>query len=133
MSLYITFHEFQIKMSDSNDSDGDFVLSKKSKKKSSMIYSDPEVWGSDQEDSPVKNKRKGKSKKFIKSDSEKSDSDFESETEESESDEDFSSPKKNRKSSKKRRSDSGFKDKSVDFAIKKGVIDRNGKLRSRVV
>ena len=98
-------------MSDSHDSDGDFVLGKKSKKKSGMIYSDPEVWESDQEsdDTPLKNKSR-KSKKVIESESE-SDSNTESDAmsdDATESDEDFSSPKKSRKSSRKIKSDSGF-------------------------
>ena len=65
-------------MSDSHDSDGDFVPGKRSKKKSPMIYSDPEVWESDQEndDTPLKNKSR-KSKKSIESESE-SDSNTES-------------------------------------------------------
>ena len=97
-------------MSDSHDSDGDFVLGKKSKKKSRMIYSDPEVWESDQEsETPLKNKSR-KSKKVIESESE-SDSNTESDAmsdDATESDEDFSSPKKSRKSSRKMKSDSGF-------------------------
>ena len=81
-------------MSDSHDSDGDFVLGKKSKKKSGMIYSDPEVWESDQEsdDTPLKNKSR-KSKKVIESESE-SDSNTESDAmsdDDTESDENSSS------------------------------------------
>ena len=92
-------------MSDSHDSDGDFVLGKKSKKKSPMIYSDPEVWESDQEndDTPLKNKSR-KSKKVIESESE-SDSNTESDAmsdDDTESDEKLHfGTKKSRKSSAK--------------------------------
>ena len=91
-------------MSDSHDSDGDFVPSKKSKKKSPMIYSDPEVWESDQEndDTPLKNKSR-KSKKVIESESE-SDSNTESDAmsdDDTESDEKLHfGTKKSRKSAK---------------------------------
>ena len=99
-------------MSDSHDSDGDFVLGKKSKKKSPMIYSDPEVWKSDQEsdETPLKNKSR-KSKKVIESESE-SDSNTESDAmsdDDTESDEKLHfGTKKSRKSSRKIKSDSGF-------------------------
>merc|ERR1712223_1248810 len=92
-------HESQIKMSDSSDFDGSFVPNKASRRKSSNIYSDEDVWESDEEDFELdisgKSKNK-KSKKFIVSDSEG----------DADSDEDFSSPKKSRKSKKKIETDS---------------------------
>ena len=100
-------------MSDSHDSDGDFVLGKKSKKKSGMIYSDPEVWESDQEsdETPLKNKSR-KSKKVIESESESdsnTESDAMSDDDDTESDEKLHfGTKKSRKSSRKIKSDSGF-------------------------
>ena len=89
-------------MSDSSDFDGSFVPNKASRRKSSNIYSDEDVWESDQEDFELdisgKSKNR-KSKKFIVSDSEG----------DADSDEDFSTPKKSRKSKKKIETDSGFK------------------------
>ena len=100
-------------MSDSHDSDGDFVLGKKSKKKSRMIYSDPEVWESDQEsdETPLKNKSR-KSKIVIESESESdsnTESDAMSDDDDTESDEKLHfGTKKSRKSSRKIESGSGF-------------------------
>ena len=86
-------------MSDSSDFDGSFVPNKASRKKKASIYSDEEIWESDQDsDVPVKRKSK-KPKNFIVDDSES----------DSASDRDFSSPKKSRKSSKKIETDSGFR------------------------